>query len=243
MTEPHHRSRRVLPFVLAGVVALAAIVLLVVQRSDDDDGGPEGASTSTTTSDRSTSSSSSSTSASTPTTTVTPDPIDADTPLSERGIGAIEAGMTVAEAEAASGLRLAPDGSFEAFGGHCYYVVLEGQPNVSVRVRSPNDEPVVDPGDGVISVISVFGPDPGSPSTRVTTGGIGLGATEAEVRAAYGDAVEEQPHDYVPDGAYLYVHPDDSPGFGFRYVLDEQRVVTSIDAGEASGITAAEGCA
>jgi hypothetical protein len=70
-----------------------------------------------------------------------------------------------------------------------------------------------------------------------------LGASETEVRAAHGDAVEEEPHDYVPEGAYLYVHPDDSPGFGFRYVLDEQRIVTSIDVGEASGITAPEGCA
>ena len=74
--------------------------------------------------------------------------------------------MTVAEAEEASGLRLEADGSFGEFGGQCYYVVLEGQPSVSIRVRSPNGQPVVDPRDGVISVITIFGPEPGGISTR-----------------------------------------------------------------------------
>ena len=137
---------------------------------------------------------------------------------------------------------LTPDSSLEDFGGFCYYVDLEGQPDLAIRVHSPDDQPVTDPDQGVISAITIYDQDPEGPSARTTTAGIGLGATEADVRAAHPD-VDEQPHDYVPEGAYLYVHPADAPGFGIRYVLDEHRVVTSIDVGDAGGITAAEGCA
>lgn len=241
MTEPAQRAR---PFVLAALavlVALAGVVLAAIALDDDDsDVRSEGASTTT-----SSSSSTSTTSAPTTTTTTTaapsPPAIDSTTPLDPRGVGPIEAGMTVAEAAEASGLSLTPDG-FEDFGGHCYYVDLEGQPDLAIRVHSPGDQPVTDPNDGVISAITIYDQDPAGPSARTTVAGIGLGATEAEVRAAHPD-VDEQPHQYVPEGAYLYVHPPDAPGFGIRYVLDESRTVTSIDVGDEGGIQAVEGCA
>jgi hypothetical protein len=176
------------------------------------------------------------------TTTTDAASIDASTPLGVTGVGPIEAGMTVARARDASGLAIELSGSLSEFGGHCYYVELEGQPDLLIRVLSPDQQPVTDAAQGVITAISIHASDPDGPSTRRTTGGVGLGATEAEVRAAHGDVIDEQPHDYVPGGAYLYVRPADSPGFGLRYVLDEHRVVTSIDAGTTTGITASEGC-
>lgn len=227
-------SRWPRPLLLSALVALVvgAVALAVVVSNDDDDAvqteGPSSSSTTHTT---------------TTTSVAAPqDGIGAATPLRPQGIGPIEAGMTVAEARAASGLSLTPDESFGQFGGFCYYVDLEGQPDLAIRVHSPDDQPVRDPDKGVISAITIYALDPDGPSTRRTTAGIGLGASEAEVRAAHGDAVEERPHDYTPGGAYLYVHPADAPGFGIRYVVDEHRTVTSIDVGDAGGITAPEGC-
>lgn len=237
------RSRRPAWYALAVVVVLAAVVLAVVLAGDDDDLETGGRTTSTPTSASSTTTAAPTTGTEAPGTTASGVGLDATTPLSARGLGPIEAGMTVAEARAASGLALTADGSFEDFGGFCFYVDLEGHPDLAIRAHSPGDQPVSDPGEGVISAISVYDQDPDGVSERTTTAGIGLGATEAEVRAAHGVDVDEQPHDYVPAGAYLYVRPDDAPGFGIRYVIDERRVVTSIDVGDAGGITAPEGCA
>jgi len=244
------RSRRRRAQVLAGggALAVAVVVALLVTQlpGDDDNQGVVADDPSTTTSTTSTTSTSTTTTTTTSTTvTSTPPPpgIDASTPLNPNGIGPVEAGMTVAQAEAASGLTLTADGSLEDFDGYCYYVDLEGQPDLAIRVHSPDQQPVTDPRDGVISAITIYAEDPDGPSPRRTTAGIGLGATEAEVLEAHPGAVEEQPHEYVPDGAYLYVHPADAPGFGIRYVLDEHRVVTSIDVGDADGIKASEGCA
>jgi hypothetical protein len=244
------RSRRRRAQVLAGggALAVAVVVALLVTQlpGDDDNQGVVADDPSTTTSTTSTTSTSTTTTTTTSTTvTSTPPPpgIDASTPLNPNGIGPVEAGMTVAQAEAASGLTLTADGSLEDFGGYCYYVDLEGQPDLAIRVHSPDQQPVTDPRDGVISAITIYAEDPDGPSPRRTTAGIALGATEAEVLEAHPGAVEEQPHEYVPEGAYLYVHSADAPGFGIRYVLDEHRVVTSIDVGDADGIKASEGCA
>jgi hypothetical protein len=240
------RRRRAQTLAGGGALAVAAVVALLATQlpGDDDQGVVANDPSSTTTSSTSTTATTSTTTTSTTVTTVpTPPVIDGSTPLNPKGVGPIEAGMTVAEAEAASGLTLDAGSSIADFGGFCYYVEVEGQPDLSIRAISPNQEPVSDEGDGVISAIVIYDEDPDVRPSRQTIAGVGLGATEAEVRAAHPGAVEERPHEYVPDGAYLYVHPADTPGFGIRYVLDEHRVVTSIDVGNADGITAPEGCA
>lgn len=240
MVEPNRSPR---PFLLASlaVVVVGALALAVIVSNDDDDAVQTEGPSSSSTADATTTTLVTTTGA-LPTEPSGPRKIDADTPLRPQGIGPIQAGMTVAEARAASGLSLTPDDSLGQFGGFCYYVDLEGQPDLAIRVHSPGDQPVRNPDDGVISAITIYALDPDGPSTRRTTAGIGLGASETQVRAAHGDVVEERPHDYTPGGAYLYVHPADAPGFGIRYVVDEDRIVTSIDVGDAGGITAPEGC-
>ena len=241
------RRRRTQALAAGGALAVAALlaVLVVQLPGDDQQGVVANDPSSTTTADTTATTTSTTTSTTVPSTTTTtaapPPPIDASTPLDAKGIGPIEAGMTVAQAEAASGLSFTLLGTTEEFGG-CYYVALEGQPDLAIRVNSPAGRPDAPFREGTIRAITIYDQYPDGPSTRTTTAGIGLGASEAEVRAAHGDAVEEEPHLYVPEGAYLYVHPDEAPGFGFRYVVDERRVVTSIDVGFADSITASEGC-
>jgi len=237
------RRRRAQALAAGGALAAVALLAVVVTRLPDDDQQGVVANDPTTSTSTSTTAPSTTTSVSSTTTTALPPPpaVDARTSLSERGVGPIEAGMTVAEAEQASGLTFVLRGSTEEFGG-CYYIDLDGQPDLSIRVDLPSDRRDADFREGIIQAISIYSLEPDGLSTRETTAGIGLGASEQDVRAAYGEAVEEQPHDYTPGGAYLYVHPDASPGYGFRYVLDEHRVVTSIDVGLAGAITAPEGC-
>lgn len=90
--------------------------------------------------------------------------------------------------------------------------------------------------DGKVSRITL---DEGS---RIKTDkGLGVGSTEAEVKAAYGEAVEVSPHKYNPPPAsYLTIWTD--PGRrGVRYVTDGAGNVTAVHAGSAS-IQYVEGC-
>lgn len=75
-----------------------------------------------------------------------------------------------------------------------------------------------------------------------TDKGLGLGATEAAVRAAYGDKLEVEPHHYINAPAkYLtaWTIPDQR---GVRYETDAEGLVSEIHAGGPS-IRYIEGCA
>jgi hypothetical protein len=77
-----------------------------------------------------------------------------------------------------------------------------------------------------------------------TASGIEVGATEANVQAAYPGRIRIDPHKYDPRGHYLtYVAVDagDKP-FGLVFETDGQRV-TRFRAGTVSAISLVEGCA
>jgi hypothetical protein len=157
--------------------------------------------------------------------------VTADTPISIFGIGPVRAGMTLREA-AATGVPIeAVD--FDAFEGFCYGGVIDGQPDVGMLVVASGDEPPADPLDGVIGRVSLY------IGVRTTTEGIHIGSTEQDVHTAYGAALQETPHVYVPDGHYLR-HEDG----GFAYVFEtDGSVVTAIHAGDPDVVGYVEGCA
>lgn len=74
-----------------------------------------------------------------------------------------------------------------------------------------------------------------------TDKGLGVGSTEAEVKAAYGDAVEVTPHKYNPPPAHYLTIWSDPGKLGVRYVTDGAGNVTAVHAGSAS-IQYVEGC-
>jgi hypothetical protein len=78
----------------------------------------------------------------------------------------------------------------------------------------------------------------------VTLGGIRLGSSEADVRAAFGSNVTELPHAYVPGGKYLTISYDSGKykGKGIRFETDEFGVVTGFYAGKRREISYVEGC-
>jgi hypothetical protein len=169
-----------------------------------------------------------------------PETLTADTPLDLYGIGPIEAGMTLAEAEVAAGVELeAPD--WDALGGRCYYARPKGlEEDFIIRVLAPGSEPVDRPEDGIVSSV-VVGNEMASPAQ--TLSGIGIGSTEEEVYDTYPGLIESAPHEYLEDGHYLTLVPRDASDqeYGVKFATDGQ-VVREIHAGFADSITAVEGC-
>ncbi len=91
--------------------------------------------------------------------------------------------------------------------------------------------------DGKLSRVSAI-----APSTLKTPRGMGIGSTADEVRAAYGEKLQAEPHHYEGEPAeYLtyWLKPEKS---GVRFETDAARRVESIHAGNDS-VQLIEGCA
>jgi hypothetical protein len=168
-------------------------------------------------------------------------PLDQDTPITLRGIGPVEVGMTVRQAEEAAGIPLIVD-SFADFGGVCYFARPEGlEDHVYFLILAPGDQPVTDPQDGMVAAVSSA---VGMASPAQTDAGIGIGSTEAEVYEAYPGLVQTKPHHYDPEGHYLTVVPTKpvDQANRIRFSTDGIQVV-EIDAGLERATSLREGCA
>lgn len=245
----------------ARVLAVAAAVVVigataaVVSRDDDersqvDIGGPSTPAPSTTEAGGLTPTSVGGSDSSVPTseatTTTAPittaptepagEPITAASQISLYGLGAVRGGMTVTEAEAATGQTFRIEG-FEDFGGACYFARVDGFEDLYFLITT--DVPPADPREGIIGRASVTAPE------WQTISGIHVGSTEAEVRAAYGANIVESPHEYVPGGKYLDFIPSDAAdaAFKLRFETDATGVVTEMHAGLEGPASYIEGCA
>ena len=216
------------------VIGVAVAFAVSVTGCSKDHSTVSSASTTTT------SSTSTSTTTSAPVST-TVAPISATTPLGPRGLGPIVAGMTVREALAASGVAITPQRE-NAASDMCLYATLAGEPDLRIIVYTKSATSDLQDATVESFTISTTAGSAVAPSSRKTVAGIGLGATEAQVRAAYPTGLDTEPHQYVTGGSYLYVQPTTDPGFGIRYVLDQHRVVVSIDVGHTEAIHLVEGC-
>jgi hypothetical protein len=168
-------------------------------------------------------------------------PLNQDTPITLRGIGPVEVGMTVRQAEEAAGIPLIVD-SFADFGGLCYFARPEGlDDHVYFLILAPGDKPVTDPQDGIVSAVSSA---VGMASPAETDAGIGIGSTEAEVYEAYPGIVQTESHYYDPKGHYLTVVPTKpaDQAYRIRFSTDGNQVVV-IDAGLERATSLREGCA
>lgn len=157
--------------------------------------------------------------------------------LTAEGWGPLRIGMTLAQVEAALG----PDADPAAVGG--------AEPEICDQFR-PERAPeglLVMMEQGVLTRISLL-----RGSRLVTDRGFGLGATAAEIKAAYGADLHAEAHHYLGLPAeYLTVWTDGRPdepyvqdpaARGVRYETDVEGRVTAIHAGGPS-IQYVEGCA
>lgn len=154
-------------------------------------------------------------------------PITSDSEVDVHGIGAAHVGMRFEEVEVAIGAPLFVSDDLET-GGECV--------SVAFSTGSGHEGLGGLGGDGVLGRVDVHdGP-------WETTEGIGIGATEEQVRAAYPRGLTEDVHPYVETGKYLRYRPEDDPGSMMIFELDEGRV-TSFRAGQPDWVELIEGCA
>jgi hypothetical protein len=149
-----------------------------------------------------------------------------DAPLSEADllefgqIGPVVVGMTLDEARAAAQVELKQEG--DDLGGCVFYAPGYGGPDVSFMVVR-----------GVVSRIDV---DSGTTTTNL---GVGLGATEADVKRSYPTVVVSKHH--YTNGHYLRVLSDDGR-LALLFETDGTKV-TSFRGGFPDAVDAPEGCA
>ncbi|HVM03876.1 MAG TPA: hypothetical protein VM242_01780 [Acidimicrobiales bacterium] len=170
------------------------------------------------------------TAATTTTTTVAPppsssSPATAGYRLELRGFGPVRVGMTVQEAGAALGTRLAP-------------------------VIEPPDEECATYGpesgfDGVGFLVArgvVARTDVTAGSTQ-TPEGVAIGQSEDEAQRRYGGRLAVGDHDYLVGGRYLTLIPTAPADEGFRLVIEtDGRKVTALRAGRLPEVEYSEGC-
>ena len=127
---------------------------------------------------------------------------------------------------AAAGYSLADDGSYD---DAC---------RIYVSNRLPRFYAIVE--NGVVMRVTAHGDESGASSVR-TDRGIGVGSTEAEVRAAYAP-LREEPHHYVeaPAKDLFFGGSPDAPGLRFEIGADGR--VSNLHAGLMPTLGYVEGC-
>jgi hypothetical protein len=110
--------------------------------------------------------------------------------LSWRGVGPVELGMTVQEAERALNAKLGPVDP--PFSKDCY---------VTSRADSKEEALSYVVIDGKITVMAVFLPNERRPDPNIVdSSGIGVGSTEADIRRVYGKVRKQLAPDFSEEG-------------------------------------------
>jgi len=148
------------------------------------------------------------------------DSLSSDDLLQVDRVGPVVVGMTLAEAREAAQVELRQDG--DVLGNCVYYEPRRLEPDVSLMVI-----------DGVVSRIDV---DSG---TTTTQEGIGIGASEADVKRTYPDTVVSK--HYYTDGHYLRVLSEDGR-HAYLFETDGSKVLR-FRSGFPRAVDQVEGCA
>lgn len=167
--------------------------------------------------------------------------LTADTPIDLYGIGPVEAGMTIAEAERAAGVDFTVHEAIDP-GWRCFHVTADGmEEDFVIMGVSPDGEPLEDPMEGVVArVSSSFDMD----SPAETLSGVAIGDPEQEVHDTYPGQITSEPHVYIEGGHYLTFTPRDpaDQDFNVKFFTDGE-AVREIHAGDVERTGAIEGCA
>lgn len=162
--------------------------------------------------DATTSSAPPTTGATTPASDLGPPTLDETSAVTTAGIGAVEFGMSVAEAEAAAGSHLSP---VEDEASSCYVATFDDGPDGLTVTVSADTIERIDIDDGALATLS----------------GAGIGDTTQQLQDLFGEQLESGAD---PDGsgdALIFV-PADEGDAGTRIIFDvEGDTVTAFRAG------------
>lgn len=164
----------------------------------------------------------------TPPTTAAPRRL-ADSRLSLDGIGPVDIGMTLDEANAAAGTTIRLLGPRDPE-GDCVYGRADSGPEGLLFMFI----------NGRIARVDVGG---AGPSAVKTVSGVGIGSTEAEVQRTYPGRIRVTGHPYVQTGRYLIYVPNDPAWAHLSMIFETDGArVTSFRAGLAGAVAQIEGC-
>jgi hypothetical protein len=148
--------------------------------------------------------------------------------LTPDGYGPVRIGMTEAEARAALGGQVASDAD-TGVNETCHHIWAGPRNALSSLVYMVEN--------GRVSRVTAH------LDSRVKTDrGLGVGDTEAQVRAAYPTGLEVEPHHYIGEPAHYLTFWTEPGRRGVRYETDERGIVREVHAGDRS-IRYIEGCA
>jgi hypothetical protein len=231
-SRTRRRRRTVLLAVILSIIVIAVAAALEGQDDPDDDvqaggstttqapGDPQGAGGSATTAGPAA-------------------PIDAVAPLTPGGVGPLTIGTPLRDLQAQGAPAIVVDQpTFQGTGGTCFDATVTGVADLVLRFRSPQPGAgISDPAEGVLAAVAV---DSQLGSMRATEAGIGLGASEDQVRAAYPEGLTQADYDYVP-GGHVLTHVPSGTGNGIAFMTDGT-AVTGIVVGASDLIGYPEGC-
>jgi len=157
-----------------------------------------------------------------------PEHLGTSAALGLRGLGPVQAGMSLAEAEQAAGVPLSYEESGAGEGG-CGYASPPpglGLDDVGFMVL-----------DGVVARVDIDGP------SIATVSGVRVGDSESEALATYGDLLRIDPHPYT-DGHYLVYEPTSAADADYELIFETTgSVVTTMRSGLSYAVDYIEGCA
>ncbi|MBD2013804.1 hypothetical protein H6F96_07405 [Microcoleus sp. FACHB-53] len=149
--------------------------------------------------------------------------LTAQSKLSINSIGPIRVGMSVAQAEAAAGVKLTRPDNRE-----CSYIRPQGS-NYDFLMMVTNNR---------IARIDVRG------KSRITTiSGTRIGDTESKIKSLYPGQITVTPHNYQPKGHYLIFTPKDRNEANYRIIFETDGTrVTNFRGGKRPEVEWVEGC-
>ena len=220
------RPRGTSPRRLIAAGVLAALVLLVVLAAlgSPDDTATTGPGTTTNPSaDRAPTTGGSPRATGAPPTTAVPGTVEPGARLDPAGVGPLRIGATLGQLQAA-GVAIQPDQStFRGSGGRCYNAPVIGALDLRLRFMAPpGQRRAQDPAAGVLAAIDIRS-DADRPSARLSNTGIGLGANQLQILAAYAGNLDQRDDPFIPGGKIFRAAAGN--GLGIAYDTDGQNVI------------------
>jgi hypothetical protein len=237
--RPRNRARSSRGVIVLGVLgALALLVVLAVLGEPDDTATTTEGTTNTSVGRAPTTGGKPSPTAAPPT-TVAPGKIDPAAPLRPTGVGPLRIGATLGQLQAA-GVAIQPDQStYQGTGGRCYNAPVTGALDLRLRfVAPPGQNRAQDPTQGVLAAIDIRADDR-RPSSRTSNTGIGLGANQLQILAAYSGNLDQRDDPFYPGGKIF--RAADANGLGVAYDTDGQNVI-GIAVGDMDVIKFVNSC-
>lgn len=230
-SPPRPSSRRTLVLAALALVVLLAVIAAVQSPDDDVTTGTGDGQTEATDGRTPTSGEDEAAPPTTPAPTLPPGTIDPAAPLAPAGVGPLVVGASLADLQAAGMTIQHDDSMYRGSGGQCYDGRVRGALDLRLRFRAPDGQRrASDPSQGVLTAVSI---ESGLPTSRASDTGIGLGAPQDQVLAAYAGNLDDRPHPFV-SGGHIF-RADAGNGTGIAFLTDGTTVI-GISVGEMDAI-------